>query len=128
VARHLREAGPDFVDTAKGAAPIFKQASKNITSVLDFVRNWALTTNGRDGLSHYFRAHANATPTTVTGLLPTGGTGSGLVGRDPAVDSGQPNRNIPGMLAPRSASDGGVTGLNPKQESGALGYMLGGGK
>lgn len=131
VARRLREAGPDLTDTAKGAAPIFKEASKNITSVLDFVRGWALTTNGKDGLSHYFRAHINATPLTATGPLPTGGTGiPGAVGRDPAPDSGQPNRdgNVPGLLAPKSASDGGVTGLNPKQESGALGYMFGGGK
>jgi phospholipid/cholesterol/gamma-HCH transport system substrate-binding protein len=129
VARHLREAGPDFVDTAKGAAPIFKQASKNISSVLDFVRNWALTTNAKDGLSHYFRAHVIASGLTATGPLPIGGTG-GIAGRDPAPDSGQPNRdpNIPGLLAPKSTSDGGMTGLNPKQESGALGYMLGGGK
>jgi phospholipid/cholesterol/gamma-HCH transport system substrate-binding protein len=129
VARHLREAGPDFVDTAKGAAPIFKQASHNISSVLDFVRYWALTTNGRDGLSHYFRAHVIASGLSATGPLPIGGTG-GIAGRDPAPDSGQPNRdpNIPGLLSPKSTSDGGMTGLNPKQESGALGYMLGGGK
>lgn len=129
VAKYLHEAGPDFVDTTKGSAPIFKQASKNVSSILDFVRNWALTTNGKDGLSHYFRAHAVVSADAVTGNLPFGGTG-GLTGRDPAPDSGQPVRDpqIPGLLAPKSTSDGGVTGLNPKQESGALGYMFGGGK
>lgn len=131
VAEHLHELGPDYVATAKGAAPIFKQASKHVDSVLGFVRNWALTTNGKDGLSHYFRAHLNGEPLTATGNLPVGGTGTGgLTGRDPAPDSGQPVRDpkIPGMLSSKSLPDGGLTGLNPKQESGALGFMLGGGK
>jgi phospholipid/cholesterol/gamma-HCH transport system substrate-binding protein len=131
VAKDLHTAGPDITDTAKGASPIFKQASKNVSAVLGFVRRWALTTNGKDGLSHYFRAHINATPLSVTGNLPIGGTGAdGVVGHDPAPDSGQPARDpkIPGLLAPKSAKDGGLTGLNPKQESGALGFMLGGGK
>jgi phospholipid/cholesterol/gamma-HCH transport system substrate-binding protein len=130
VARHLRAAGPDFVDTAKGASPILRQASQNINSVLGFVRNWSLSTNGRDGLSHYFRAHLNINPLTATGQLPGGGQVAQAFGRDPAVDSGQPRRegNVPGLLAPKAAGDGGMTGLNPKQESGALGYMFGGGK
>jgi phospholipid/cholesterol/gamma-HCH transport system substrate-binding protein len=134
VARHLHELGPDFKATGQGVAPIFREASQNVNSVLGFVRNWALTTNGRDGLSHYFRAFGVGSPEIVTSAIPgVGGTGNGITGRDPAQDSGQPNRNkpeIPGLLAPKSSkdSDGGVTGLNQKQESGALGFMLGGGK
>jgi phospholipid/cholesterol/gamma-HCH transport system substrate-binding protein len=131
VAKFLRELGPDYTLTAKGAQPIFRQASNNVTSVLDFVRNWALTTNGKDGLGHYFRAHLNLEGTSATGNLPPlpGGGNSPLFGRDPAPDSGQPDRSlkIPGMLSSKSP-DGGITGLNPKQESGALGFMLGGGK
>jgi hypothetical protein len=31
-----------------------------------------------------------------------------------------------GLLAPDNSGDGSATGLNEKQESGALGFMLGG--
>lgn len=128
VAKNLRQSGPDLVDTAKGASPIFKQANTHVDSVLGFVRNWALTTNGKDGLSHYFRAHIVVNTQEVTRHIP-GAPELGVTGRDPGPDSGQPDRRlkIPGMLPAKSA-DGGITGLNPKQESGALGFMLGGGK
>jgi hypothetical protein len=33
-----------------------------------------------------------------------------------------------GLLAPKTDKQGGVTGLDEKQESGALGFMLGGDK
>ncbi|MBV9313158.1 MAG: MCE family protein [Pseudonocardia sp.] len=129
VAVNLHRLGPDFTRTTTGLSPIVREASKNINAVLDFVRYWALTTNGKDGLTHYFRATMVVGPTTITGNVPNGGTG-GLFGRDPAPDSGQPERDpdVHSLLSPTSSSDGGVTGLNPKQESGALGFMLGGGK
>jgi phospholipid/cholesterol/gamma-HCH transport system substrate-binding protein len=100
-------------------------------NVLNFIRYWALTTNGKDGLSHYFRAHVVATPDAATGLIPGGPGTANFGGRDPAPDSGQPKRgpNVPsGLLAPKTDKQGGVTGLDEKQESGALGFMLGGDK
>ena len=130
VARDLRVAGPDLTDTSKGLRPIVEQLSGNIDNVLNFIRYWALTTNGRDGLSHYFRAHLNVEPTAVTGNIPGGPGNANLGGRDPAPDSGQPVNHGPalptGLLSPSSSDDGGATGLNEKQESGALGFMLGG--
>ena len=130
VAEQLRIAGPDLTDTAKGLRPIVQNLSGNIDNVLNFIRYWALTTNGRDGLSHYFRAHLNVEGTAVTGNIPGGPGTADLGGRDPAPDSGQPVNNGPkvpaGLLAPSGDGDGSATGLNPKQESGALGFMLGG--
>jgi phospholipid/cholesterol/gamma-HCH transport system substrate-binding protein len=130
VARELRAAGPDMTDTAKGLRPIVEQLSGNIDNVLNFIRYWALTTNGKDGLSHYFRAHLNVEPTAVTGNIPGGPGNANLGGRDPAPDSGHPANHGPsvptGLLAPDNSGDGSATGLNEKQESGALGFMLGG--
>jgi phospholipid/cholesterol/gamma-HCH transport system substrate-binding protein len=130
VAAELRAAGPDINNTAKGLRPIVQQLSGNIDNVLNFIRYWALTTNGKDGLSHYFRAHLKYENSTFTGNIPGGPGDSGLGGRDPAPDSGQPENPTPGvpsgLLQPDRSGDGGVTGLNEKQESGALGFMLGG--
>ncbi|HEY0576254.1 MAG TPA: MlaD family protein [Pseudonocardia sp.] len=126
----LRAAGPDMAATSKGLRPIVEQLDGNIDNVLNFIRYWALTTNGRDGLSHYFRAHLNVEPTAVTGNIPGGPGNANLGGRDPAPDSGQPVNNGPnlptGLLAPDDSGNGSATGLNEKQESGALGFMLGG--
>jgi phospholipid/cholesterol/gamma-HCH transport system substrate-binding protein len=129
-AEDLKAAGPDITATSKGLRPIVEQLDGNIDNVLNFIRYWALTTNGRDGLSHYFRAHLNVEPTAVTGNIPGGPGNANLGGRDPAPDSGQPVNNGPnlptGLLAPDDSGNGSATGLNEKQESGALGFMLGG--
>jgi len=126
----LKTAAPDIAETSKGLRPIVEQLDGNIDNVLNFIRYWALTTNGRDGLSHYFRAHLNVEPTAVTGNIPGGPGNANLGGRDPAPDSGQPVNNGPnlptGLLAPDDSGEGSATGLNEKQESGALGFMLGG--
>lgn len=132
VARDLRELGPDLTRTSTGLKQALQQLSGNVDNVLNFLRFWALTTNGKDGLSHYFRAHLEIQPSDVTGSIPgTNGTNFGLGGRDPAPDSGQPEPGpgIPsGILQPKQTKDGGVTGMNPKQESGALGFLMGGDK
>jgi phospholipid/cholesterol/gamma-HCH transport system substrate-binding protein len=129
-AEDLKDAGPDIATASKGLRPIVEQLDGNIDNVLNFIRYWALTTNGRDGLSHYFRAHLNVEPTAVTGNIPGGPGNANLGGRDPAPDSGQPVNNGPnlptGLLAPDDSGNGSATGLNEKQESGALGFMLGG--
>lgn len=130
VVDELRAAGPDITSTTKGLRPIVRELSLRIDDVNRFVRNWAMSTNGKDGLSHYFRAHGPiAAPTAVTGGVP--GVGGNLgIGKDVAPRSGQPDRepSMPGLLTPTPSSDGGATGLNQKQERDALGFLLGGGK
>jgi phospholipid/cholesterol/gamma-HCH transport system substrate-binding protein len=135
VAHELRAAGPHLVDTSRGLRPVVEQLDRNSGDVLNFIRYWALTTNGKDGLSHYFRAHVEVEPTAASGNiprgLPGGGVGTaGLGGRDPVTDSGGKagaGPQVPaGLLQPKDSDDGSATGLDEKQESGALGFMLGG--
>lgn len=60
----------DLEAVATNATPIVRRLTDEIDSVLEFIRNWALVTNGRDAVSHYFRAHIVVNPDTVTGMLP----------------------------------------------------------
>jgi phospholipid/cholesterol/gamma-HCH transport system substrate-binding protein len=132
VAEDLREMGPDLVKTARGLQPVAEQLSSNINNVLNFIRFWALTTNGADGISHYFRAHLTVQASMLDGNLPGLSPGTAnLGGADPAPNSGQPKNTSPlqvpgGLLQPGQSRDGGVTGMNQKQESGALGFLMGG--
>jgi phospholipid/cholesterol/gamma-HCH transport system substrate-binding protein len=145
----LRASGSDTVAVAESARPIVGELTDNITNVLNFIKFWALSTNGSDALSHYFRAMIVVTPDTVTGALPGIGSNLGIGGSpaplvlDPAgrpVDPLTPQQPgggpagynplaellLPGLLAPRPTPDGGVTGLSTTQESGILGFLLGG--
>lgn len=147
VADQLRQAGPGLRKTFNGAEPIVTDLTNNLGNVLGFVRGWALSTNGRDGLSHYFRGHAIGTPDTVTGFVPGGGPS---LGSPPRKDDPSPNKHVddptykepsqktepgtagnmlnPGGLLNRDPKPGGsATGLTPEQERGAAGFLLGGG-
>lgn len=132
VAATLRKSGPDMKAVAKAGAPIARELSVHVEDVFMALRNWALTTNGADGLSNYFRGLAVVTPESLTGLLPQGAP-------KPKVPAEKPTQGLPalpglgldgkplaGLLSPSSAKDGGVTGLNQQQEGGLLGLFLGG--
>lgn len=135
VAQELRKAGPGLRKSAAGAKPIVHDLNKNLGNVLSFIRYWALTTNGRDGLSHYFRGHFVMTPDVVSGFLP-GGLPNGTPDpgtrekprerQDEPTSEGRPLPLPGGLLAPKSDTDGGATGLSQEQEQGALGFLLGG--
>ncbi|MFE6610936.1 MlaD family protein [Amycolatopsis sp. NPDC057786] len=136
VVEELRKAGPALRGTAAGANPLTAQLTGNIENVLNFFRFWAMSTNGWDGLSHYFRGQAIIHPEEITGLLPS------LTGTPPPPaipGSGKPPASspLPGLPGPLGSSglldqnsltapDGGVTGLNERQESGVLNFLLGG--
>ncbi|AIJ21934.1 MlaD family protein [Amycolatopsis methanolica] len=136
VVEELRKAGPGVRGTVAGANPLTAELTGNIENVLNFFRFWAMSTNGWDGLSHYFRGQAIIHPEEITGLLPSL-TGTPppptLPGGDkPAAPSPVPGLPGPlgtlGLLDTKSlvAPDGGVTGLNERQESGVLQFLLGG--
>lgn len=141
VAADLREGGPDLVTAANSARPIVEDLTANLDNVLNFIRYWALTTNGFDGLSHYFRAHVVVNPDTVTGYAPRALPVPQLLPDAPPIDGEQPGRDVPGtperptenpglglLRAPAPEDEGGgATGLTPEQESGMLGSLLGGG-
>ncbi|WP_250283927.1 MlaD family protein [Frankia sp. CiP1_Cm_nod2] len=147
----LRPSGPDTVAAASSLKPLVGELSDNIVNVFNFIKYWALATNGSDGLSHYFRGMVVVTPDILTGLVPGLGSNLGVGGSplpltknpsgqplDPAVTGPQQPGGGPaggtggvtgilsGLLAPAPTADGGVTGLNQQQESGMLGFLLGG--
>ncbi|HEY3471850.1 MAG TPA: MlaD family protein [Amycolatopsis sp.] len=136
VVEELRKAGPGLRGTAAGANPLTAQLTGNIENVLNFFRFWAMSTNGWDGLSHYFRGQAIIHPEEITGLLPSL-TGTPPPPTIPGGDKQSPRSPIPGLPGALGSSglldtnslaapDGGVTGLNERQESGVLQFLLGG--
>lgn len=147
VARLLRQQSPAILSDARSLDPLTRDLVGDFTSVMEFIRGWALATNGKDGLSHYFRAGLVLTEYSVTGLLPggllptaTAGT-TGAGGKQPRSDAGAATPKseglvpglldgvgsiLGGLLSPRTDSSGGVTGLTPRQEANALDLLLGG--
>jgi phospholipid/cholesterol/gamma-HCH transport system substrate-binding protein len=138
LAAEAKTTGKPLYDTVHGARPIVNSAlvnlggpygtgpdpicgagdpnacnSTRIQGLLGFLHNWALTTNGGDALSHYFRVFFVADTQNATG-------GLGVL----------PNNLIPGanntLLKGQPAANGSATGLTPQQEQSALGTLMGG--
>lgn len=146
VARILADLAPGMEATADHGREIGTQLLGNIETVMNFIKYWALTTNGQDGLSHYFRAHVVVSTATGTGLLPTGeqpkpppGDRSPLDLGEDLLDQAGPlldgldglTNPVGGLLGNRSsrtkAPEGGTaTGLTEAQEQSLLSYLTGG--
>ncbi|MCQ4079207.1 MlaD family protein [Streptomyces sp. RB6PN25] len=128
VADELLRAGPSLQSDAGSLAPLVTTLSGNIDHVMNFIRGWALCTNGSDGLSHYFRAMVIVTPSIATGLLPAGGSTPTTTPHAAPAPTQPGLPGLPsGILPTNPGPGGGVTGLTPQQESGALQFLLGGG-
>ncbi|GAA2536721.1 MULTISPECIES: MlaD family protein [Pseudonocardia] len=137
VAADLRTASPDLRTASADARPLVEDLTANLDNVLNFVRYWALTTNGYDGLSHYFRAHIIVNQDSATNFLPQAVPVPPLFGTPPLIGGEQPGSDVPGtptsppvggsLLQAPGPDDDGATGLTPEQESGMLGSLLGGG-
>jgi phospholipid/cholesterol/gamma-HCH transport system substrate-binding protein len=134
VVAELRKAGPDVTSSVTSADAVVTSLTENLDGVMGFIKNWALSSNGHDGVSHYFRALVVGTGYSATGAIPL-----------PAgPENNQPNLPIPGtpplgdglldllgdltpgLLSGLTQPNGGVTGLSPQQESGVLEFLLGG--
>lgn len=131
VASDLLQAGPSLESDAGSLAPLAAKLTGNINHVMNFIRGWALATNGTDGLSHYFRAMSIITPNIATGLVPGGGPQISLgpkakSGASSSKSSASGSSPLSGILPSNPGPGGGVTGLTPQQESGALQFLLGG--
>ncbi|WP_245773948.1 MlaD family protein [Pseudonocardia ammonioxydans] len=141
VASDLKGASPDLREASASARPIADNLTGNLDNVLDFIRYWALTTNGHDGLSHYFRVNLLVNPDSVTGLAPADLPVPDLL-PGPAPVNGEPPGAGP---APQPEPEPGgtllqppttepqpagpeATGLTPEQEHGMVDYLLGGGR
>lgn len=126
VVHRLRQGGPGLRSTVRHSRSIVGDLDDNLGNVLGFIRNWALTTNGRDGLSHYFRAHYVVASQQGTGLVP----GGDPIRRPPPENERdpRPRDDTPptGLLNGFDSPSGGATGLSSEQEQGALEFLLGG--
>jgi phospholipid/cholesterol/gamma-HCH transport system substrate-binding protein len=129
VVAQLRAAGPDLRTDAAAARPIVDELTGNLDNVYNFIRYWAMTANGRDGLSTYFRGFVVVNPQSATGLLPQGLQALPLPGAvEPGAASGAVPPAVGGLLAPEKKTDpkAGATGLDQQQENGIVGFLLGG--
>ncbi|MBK0870396.1 MCE family protein [Saccharopolyspora sp. HNM0986] len=122
-------------------------------TALDFIKYWAMSTNGRDGLGNYFRAFVVTTPQSLlqypgVGVGPPGQPGPrpapelpipGVPGVPPPLpglpsipgltgspeDGGlKPDAPAPG--GPAANGDGSATGLELSQETALVDQLLGG--
>ncbi|MQA12620.1 MAG: MCE family protein [Pseudonocardiaceae bacterium] len=131
--RALQPAGPDFVGVAESGRTLMEQAvSKRLPNLMEFVKGWALSTSGYDGLSHYFRAIVPTTPKSlgVAGMGPAPGAPESPVPSLPL-----PHAPLPPPLGPvdegpeyplEPAPEGSATGLTEEQEKSMLSQLLGG--
>jgi phospholipid/cholesterol/gamma-HCH transport system substrate-binding protein len=147
VARTLASLSPDMRSTADRGRVIATSALDNLSTIMDFVKYWALTTNGQDGLSHYFRAHLVVTDSIATGFVPDAEEqpptttpedlgpldlpGQLLDGAGPLLDGvlGGLTPPLDGLLGNRSgrtAERNSATGLTPAQELSLVTYLTGG--
>jgi len=133
----LRNAGPDLASTARSLRPVGRELlDEHLGDVMAFVRKWALSTNSRDGLSHYFRGVVYVTPETLndlaTSLLPRGVQVPD--GQEGPVDSSPPllgglNQTLGGLFSGLPLRDPlNATGLTAGQEQNLLTQLLGGGQ
>jgi len=114
VAAAARQAGPGLARTTDGVRKVSVELTRNRESLFNWIRYWALSTNGHDGLSHYFRVNASINPATLTGLLPTDTVPDAPTKPEPATEPGA--GLVPDLL-------GGIGGLLNGQ--GGLGGLLG---
>ena len=150
----LRTASPALRSVSASARPVVANLAENFGNVLNFLRYWGLTTNGYDGISHYFRAHISFDANIFAGHLLGSGAIPSLNQPPPSDGQAQPQRPAPGppsapaqnldgllstllgaqggapagLLAPQGAPGGSATGLDQQQESNALQFLLGGGR
>jgi phospholipid/cholesterol/gamma-HCH transport system substrate-binding protein len=127
----LRNASPHLRRTAKSARPVADQLlDRHLGDLMAFVKKWSLSTNGRDGLSHYFRGVFYVTPETLKSLARSlvpasvdvpvkAGTAKGGQGLLPNLGLG--DLGLPGLPGLNDA-----LGLTSQQENDLLGQLLGG--
>lgn len=72
----LRIGSPELAATVGGTKTLVHGLTENREAVFNFVRNWALNTNGFDGISHYWRIVVTVHPDSWTALLDMLGGGS----------------------------------------------------
>jgi phospholipid/cholesterol/gamma-HCH transport system substrate-binding protein len=129
VVRDLRKAGPDLRRTARSVRPLGDVVlNAHLGDLMDFVRKWALSTNERDAVSHYFRGVVHVTPKTLQDLaetlVPAGAPGPKPGGGLPSTGD-LPLPDTDNLPLPKTKDLGSATGLSADQEQSLLGQLLG---
>lgn len=147
VAADLAAAAPAARASVTSVTPVASALigdDAKLSNLLEFIRNWALTTNGSDGLSNYFRAHVIVSEETLMGPVPAKTPAQGVTKNLPPIGLPTPPAPalsalpspvagvVPGVVGglptPPPLDPGSATGLTPAQEKRLLGTMLGGGQ
>ncbi|HSV39139.1 MAG TPA: MlaD family protein [Nocardioidaceae bacterium] len=124
----LRNAGPHLRRTAASARPVAdKLVAQHLGDLMAFVRKWALSTNGRDGLSHYFRGVFYVTPTTLKSLAQSFVPASVGLPIEGAAGANKPKGLLPELGLDQILPNlNNALGLTSQQESNLLEQLLGG--
>lgn len=143
VIRHLRDSGQDTKDIARNARPLLEQGLEGdgLRDLLEFTKNWSLSTTSYDGLSHVFRVFARYSPKVVgeAAVAPIPGApfepikGVRMPDPTPPVAPLAPYPDREGTARDTDYPKGGrphdnhgATGLSSKQEQNMVGQLLGG--
>ncbi|MGN6721935.1 MAG: MlaD family protein [Marmoricola sp.] len=134
VSAALHESGSGLATAVHGTKKVVSDLTNNRNNLFNYIRYWALTTNGFDGLSHYFRVNATINSATLTGLFPTIAHTTGTKKTNPATGLlnglGGLTKSLTGTLGNLVPLLGGSasspTGLTQKQQLNLLGSLLGG--
>jgi phospholipid/cholesterol/gamma-HCH transport system substrate-binding protein len=95
--RALRRSGPGIVRVTKSARPAADQLLRDhLGDLMAFVRKWALSTNGRDAVSHYFRGVVHVTPEAMNSLLGSDAIPP-VIDAAPGDGNSDPNQVLPDL-------------------------------
>ncbi|MGH3999998.1 MAG: MlaD family protein [Pseudonocardiaceae bacterium] len=141
VTEDLLASGNNLRSTASDLRPVGDELlDEHLGDLMSFVTKWAMSTNSRDGLSHYFRGLVHVTPEALNSLvgselLPNVGT-VGKQGNDPSREGG--DSGLPDLTGPLvggvtggkgdspSKDPNSATGLSSSQEQNLLDQLIGG--
>jgi phospholipid/cholesterol/gamma-HCH transport system substrate-binding protein len=144
VFRHLRDSGEDTKDIGRNARPLLENGLEGdgLTDLLEFAKNWSLSTTSYDGLSHVFRVFARYTAQTtgqaavaaIPGAPYAPIKGPKLPDLTPGVAPLAPYPDREGTARDTDYPKGGrahgdnngATGLSSNQEKNMVGQLLGG--
>jgi phospholipid/cholesterol/gamma-HCH transport system substrate-binding protein len=143
VVERLRPAANDLHSVTGSVRPIAERllvhapgTPSSLENLMTTLADWAMTTNGYDGVSHYFRGAAIVTPEMARKMVAGFAPPALVPAHIPAVPGSilpGPAASIPGLfpnLVPPShpKDPGNATGLSEEQEKSMVGELLGGGR
>lgn len=126
--RQLRAVGPEL---RRGTASLKVAGDEVLTeqplgNLMAFVRKWALSTNSRDNISHYFRGLFHVTPAALNNLLGANVVPEVLTPAPSNDGNSKPDEVLPGLPGLDLGALGDVLSPDNDVLGGLLGQLLGG--